>query len=532
MRRTLAPLCLSLALAGCGATAEAPVEYEQPFTSAVATLLNFEFDGQLTAASGTNLKGLVRAQLLYTVGSLNDRNGVARLERLVLTNTSTTYVGGGLYRHKYHAKLPVAWGGKTNLPSSFSFTLPLRADGASAFTSKYGQRCSDAPADVTVGNFWYHYRPTESGCSLSPSDVQMMNATVTVSNENAVAKYPEYHKVWEDGALNVLAIFGKYAVGGRDESDAGIAAYDEFVAAVRAQFPSATTTPATLPAGPGVAATDVTFQLTQPNGDRISVTALLVDSVPSAGAAFVKRYAELSTGADLIMYNGHAGLGANVRALSQLGKFFPGKYQIIYMDGCDTFAYYDETIPKTRALLNPEDPSGTRYLDMVTNAMPAYFNSLSDSTMALIRGLAAPSQPKSWGSIFANVDPSQVAVVTGEEDNVFTPSYNPGAMWNGFAAKGQVGYKQTLSWTTETLAPGTYVFASTPETSSSSGDADLRVRVGAAPTLTATYKCKSYVANSNELCKLTLTAPANVYLSVTGDSTAVARFNVDAWQLP
>src|SRR6184192_4064042 len=152
MRRTLASLLLTLAIAGCGATTEAPVEYEQPFTSAVATLLNFEFDGQLTSSSATNTKGLARAQLIYTVGSLNDHNGVARLERLAWTASGTTYLGGGLYRHKYHAKLPVAWGSKVNLPSAFSFTLPLRAEGASSFTAKYGQQCSDAPADVTVNN--------------------------------------------------------------------------------------------------------------------------------------------------------------------------------------------------------------------------------------------------------------------------------------------------------------------------------------------------------------------------------------------
>ena len=39
--------------------------------------------------------------------------------------------------------------------------------------------------------------------------------------------------------------------------------------------------------------------------------------VAAAGAAFDRRYEELSTSADLIAYNGHAGLGQNVRALAQ-----------------------------------------------------------------------------------------------------------------------------------------------------------------------------------------------------------------------
>ena len=52
MRRTLAPLCLSLRARRLWRHREAPVEYEQPFTSDVATLLDFEFDGELTASSG------------------------------------------------------------------------------------------------------------------------------------------------------------------------------------------------------------------------------------------------------------------------------------------------------------------------------------------------------------------------------------------------------------------------------------------------------------------------------------------------
>src|SRR5438270_10528072 len=144
MRRTLASLLLfTAAAAGCNAPTGDSAEYDQPFTSDVATLLVFDFDGQLTAASASNPNGLVRAQLLYTVGSLNGENGVAQLQKLKLTNVTTTAIGGGLYRVRYHAHLPVAWGSKVNLPSAYSFTLPLRADAATAFTNRYGATCND-----------------------------------------------------------------------------------------------------------------------------------------------------------------------------------------------------------------------------------------------------------------------------------------------------------------------------------------------------------------------------------------------------
>ncbi len=46
-------------------------------------------------------------------------------------------------------------------------------------------------------------------------------------------------------------------------------------------------------------------------GKKVIVNALLVDNVSSASETFYTRYNALSTRADVIIYNGHAGLGSN-----------------------------------------------------------------------------------------------------------------------------------------------------------------------------------------------------------------------------
>jgi hypothetical protein len=152
--------------------------------------------------------------------------------------------------------------------------------------------------------------------------------------------------------------------------------------------------------------------------------------------------------------------------------------------------------------------------------------------MALISALANPDQPKSYIRMFQEVDPVQVVVATGEEDNVFRQGFDPGTDWAGFAASGEVGYAQTLSFQTETLPPGRYTFHMTADPTLPNGDADLRIRVGAAPTLTSTYRCKSYLYNSNERCTVTLTAPAQIYMTATGDVQRQSRFFVTGWQEP
>jgi hypothetical protein len=216
-----------------------------------------------------------------------------------------------------------------------------------------------------------------------------------------------------------------------------------------------------------------------------------------------------------------------------MGVFFPGKYQLFFFDGCDTFAYMDDTLATRRAALNPDDPTGTKYMDTMMNAMPAYFSSMPNDALSLVTALANPSSPESYEDIFEGIDQAQIVVVDGEEDNVFTPSYDPGISWNGFSASDVVGKYQSKTYQTDSLDAGTYVFELTPDPSAPGGDGDLRVRVGApAPSSGATYKCPSYKYNSNERCVVTLTAPQTVYMTVTGDSTTLAHYRLDGWQQP
>jgi hypothetical protein len=361
---------------------------------------------------------------------------------------------------------------------------------------------------------WYYYRPRTSGCRIADADVVTFNATVTRSPSNTAGKFPEYHKVWEDGQLNVVSIFGKYEDGKTDASDAGIAAYNSFVRAMRSELSrlSLTTEPAEIPDAPGVGAPDVTFHATLPGGKQVNVTALLVDNVRTAGPAFDARYEQLSANADMISYNGHAGLGQNVRALARKGRWVRGKYVIVFMNGCDTFAYVDGSLAETRARVNPDDPTGTKYMEFVTNAMPAFFSSMPSASMALIRGLMKHEAPLTYDQIFQSVDRSQVVLVTGEEDNVFTPGNNPPppGSWNGIDERGSVAKNEEKRFSTPSLPEGTYRF-----TIEGDGDADLYVRRGSAPT-TSQFDCRPFEDGSSEECTVTLAAPAEIHVMVRG----------------
>ncbi|HWB78621.1 MAG TPA: PPC domain-containing protein [Nannocystaceae bacterium] len=489
-------------------------------SSVLAVIVDLEFDGSVLATSQFGATGVIESQMLYTIGHLNGSNGVGRLDQLELSNVRPVREGN-MWRISYHAKLPVAWGNKANVPATYALTLPSDGSttGQQRFTDAYSHSCVDFGAhDVTPDSMWYYYRPNRSGCTLAPADVVRSTATVTVSDVNTTGKYPEYDKVWEDDTLNVVAVFGKYEDGATTASDAGIAAYNKFSKAIKTELgASVTTVPANVPSSPGVAMPDITWSVTRADGRKVNVTALLVDNVRTAGPTFDARYGELSTRADVIVYGGHAGLGANVRALARKGEWTPGQYVITFENGCDTYAYVDGALFDAHAAINPDDPTGTKYVDLMMNAMPSFFAEMSNGTMALVRGLLSYEDPKTFEQIMANIDSDEVVLVSGEQDNVFVPGGRSGGgeeAWTGMEQSGTVAKNQEARFETPVLAPGRYVFELT-----GTNDADLYVRTGAAPTQ-QTFECRPFKSGSNEACTVELGTAAAIHVMVRGWATS------------
>ncbi len=538
--RSLGSLSLALltaSLAACTAEKGEDAEsLEGEFSSREAVQLDFELDGTLTTDSTFNVRAKIQDQFLYTIGQLNGERSVGRLDKLVITNQQTQTQPDGSILVTYHAKMPVAWGRRNAVPSTYQFTLPklVSYSGLEAFTTKYKDSCVDWSAhDVDSGSMWYYYRPKASGCSIDANDVVSFTATVTTSTQNTTGKYPEYHKVWDDDQLRVVAIFGKNE-DGATANDAGISAYNSFIASMRntlAAF-NPTTIPATIPASPGVAVPDITFNATLPGGvKQVSVTVLLVDNVSTAPQSFYTRYNGLSTNADIIIYNGHAGLGQNVHALANRGTWAPGKYLMLFMNGCDTFAYVDGSLAQKRAPLNPDDNAdGTKYMDIITNGMPSYFHSNSSASTALVKSMLDFATPKTYESIFASIDQQQVVLVTGEEDNVFTPGMqigSGGGTTNGYSRdeSGSVTRNQEAAYETPELPAGRYKVSIAHDPAAPGGDADLYVKAGSAPTLTS-YDCRPYKNGSVEECTVELASPAKIFVKVIGYANQANAFKL------
>jgi len=122
-----------------------------------------------------------------------------------------------------------------------------------------------------------------------------------------------------------------------------------------------------------------------------------------------------------------------------------------------------------------------------------------------------------YEKIFHDVDPSQVVLVSGEEDNTYQPGDveppPPPVDWEGLEEMGDLTSDQEVRFETPVLEAGKYLFEMTGE-----GDADLYVRIGMEPS-TSAYDCRPYRASSDETCSIDLSAAAKVHVMVRGYST-------------
>lgn len=485
--------------------------------SALGVFLDAEFDGTLIVDSSWNDSQTIESQLLYTVGQLNGFGSVGRIDKAEISNIVKTQVGGRT-QITYRAKLPIIWPKRSGPVTEVELVLPLDMSysGQNTFATKYGHDCVDWGAhDVDAGSMFYYYRPRAPRCDIADADVHRVTASLTPSPAQTTGKFPEYDKMWEDGVLNVVALFGKYEDGATSSSDAGIAAYNEFIRDMKSELASLnlTTEPASIPNNPGVGTPDIEFNATLPDGKQVKIVAMLADNIRTGllNPTFRQRYESLSTRADFITYNGHAGLGSNIRALAQAGKWVAGQYVVVFMNGCDTMAYIDSSLSDAHKAINPDDTTGYKYIDIVNNAMPAYFSNMSEASLAYIRAFMKVDDPQTYEQIMHGVDSSQLNMVTGEHDNVFTPGGGgTPEPWAGLNEQGSVGSNDTKAYTTPVLEPGEYQFQMT-----GTGDADLYVKVGREPTLQS-YDCRPYKTGSNETCKVTLAQPTTIGVMVHG----------------
>jgi len=521
----------ALLFAACGGVEPGEVlevgRVDQAFTSPKGTLANMTFDGE-AVVDCADASQQVYTQMHFTVGHLNGDNSVGRIDSVEITGLKTTTRADGTCLASYRASIPVGWGKYViYVPKTYEMKLPrdMTLKGRTAFFNTYGSTCTDWTSSSTVGNYWYYYRPAASVCKLAAADIVQISARLTVADEDGSGTYPELHKIWEDGELNAVVIFGMYGEGHSPDLDPIVITYGLFnnkLKTLGLGGTSLASTPTVIPSTPGLKHPRISWSGKAADGRKITIHTLMIKNPRAYDPAFDKTFKQLSPSADVIIYNGHSGFGANIRALASKAQFTKGHYVIVSMMGCDTFAYIDKDMASRVSALNPDDPNGTRYLDMITNLTPGKTSWLHTSSLALLRGVVNPSQPSTYDAILSRFEPDHRAAVTGDEDNMYRPgmkigpfnggstSSGSGSSWAGLKKSGTVARGEEVHAATGELPTGRYNFTLT-----GTGDADLYMRVGERASISS-YDCRPLRYGSNEHCTVLLDRPAEVHLMVRG----------------
>lgn len=429
-RPTSAPLLFAassiVGFGACSVPEAKPVALETSraeISSAAANILDFEFEAEVVAAADSEARRAIVSQLLYVQGILgSDGSGNAQIGRVQLTRVveSPSADGtSGTKRIAYAAVLPVAWPKGKDLPSTYEIVLPRDTTRLASFNATYDGRCGSAGHGQDA--FWFDWNPRAEGCSVEDTDVTKVQVTVGASTRATEDRYPEYDLIWSDGRLDVVALFG--IIESNTPRDWAFVGARSFVNEARRQLDDVSV--ATGGASSSVLEdTTVTGKLWIDGRERVVKVDVLVvpKELSQAGADFETRYGPLSEQADLLLYNGHAGLGTEINAFGRAGNVVAGKYQIALLNGCQTFAYIDTTMTDRRRAANGEsDPDGTRYLDVVANALTSRTENFVSTSNSLFGALLHVDSPQRWSDILGRLPEGQIAVVFGEEDNRYTP---------------------------------------------------------------------------------------------------------------
>jgi hypothetical protein len=426
-RSLLLPASLLLLSTAVGACSSATIEDAEAGNDAITSndgkILDFTFKGEVVANEGVKARTAIIAQLAYTQGILTTaERGNGQVGQVKLTEVVESPSVKGKKTITYTAQLPVAWpkdGGA--VPEAYDLPVPKDVTALDAFNAKYDGKCGTN--EYGVENFWHDWNPKADGCTIADADVTRSRATVKPFASETTGKFPEYDLMWKDNELDVVAVFGLIDGGVDTESDFGVGEFNRFIAGAQALV-SKPSVKKNAKSASVLRDTTITGTVTIAGQKRpVKIDVLLVHEVKSVGADFDKRYDPISAKADLIMYDGHAGLGQNVNALARKGKVVAGKYQLVLLNGCQTFAYIDTTMNDRRIEANgaATDPNGTKFMDVMGNALPGFANNLASMSLSLLGASLKTDKPKSFNDLMNGMPTEHLVVVFGEEDNRFKP---------------------------------------------------------------------------------------------------------------
>lgn len=346
--------------------------------------------------------------------------------------------GRHLVTYKYSSKVVFQ---KQAFKSSPEILIPIKLPLSASEIYDLGivrgmNKCTDEHYN-SEDDFWYFWDPDMEGCPLknNSKDVLRIKGKLKII-QNTKLTYPEYNLLYGDngnGNEFSIALFLGYIddlenVRVPNRRDDGATALKEveanliesgFVLKIKKDAFRDDHTQVTK----GINYYRVyEKEVTSAIGKSIivKVKLLLADTESaSIDGTFHKYLIPAYKNDDIIIYDGHSGLGGNLSLdILPTFSFKPNKYQIIYFNGCSSYPYFNGNYFDAKG--------GTKYLDIITSGLPT-FTATASSNMNAFLNPFINGKTLSYQSILNAVENSNfdygtyLTGVNGDEDNKYKP---------------------------------------------------------------------------------------------------------------
>lgn len=325
--------------------------------------------------------------------------------------------------YTYEGHFVVSFGSKNNL----ALILPNDPDKIYAAGWRGSQNpCTDSHYQ-SAGDFWYFWNPANRGCSLQEGrDYTVINVKLE-RLPNQKISYPEYSRLADaQGVMAVALFFGMDSPVRKPDplrsTDVNANNFIRTTQALKAL---------------GFISTEKqrrdiyyyeVFEKKYAGDFQIKTLQVKVYFGPTgineSVLPFHKMLKDAFEKTAVIVYDGHSGLGGHLDLDSiemNLGEkinFPNNRYQILFFNSCSSYPYYNTQYFARKVTFS--DPRGSKNLDILTNGLSTYFDTIANSNFALLNALneyAASGKRLSYQVLAEQIDSQNLFGVNGDEDN-------------------------------------------------------------------------------------------------------------------
>lgn len=292
-------------------------------------------------------------------------------------------------------------------------------------------RCTDAHYNSEV-DFFYFWDPEMEGCPLSGNEDQVVHLEGKLSKlENTVKTYPEYDRLYNSEPLTASVFIGyidEVQRGRVRTSDAGYQTYKELKDAFTQMGYELNSEKKRFMLKGGVEGKGNAYfailSKTITNGlgfqQKVLINLMLADSqVTSRDQTFETYYVEALENSNIVLYDGHSGLGGNLDLASLPTVEFNNKYQIFFLNGCSSYPYFNLTYFEAK-------PGSKKNLEILTSGLPTMTNTSFSNSMAFLTPFLE-GKVISYQTLLNRLENSNqdegtyLMGINGDEDNRFLP---------------------------------------------------------------------------------------------------------------